>query len=36
MISPNAKPYLKYPLTLNGADGEYKHYIQFKAKKYRA
>ena len=39
MISPNASPYLRYPISLASGDnttGEYRHYIQFKAKKYRA
>ena len=39
MISPNASPYLRYPISLasgTNTTGEYRHYIQFKAKKYRA
>ncbi len=35
-VAPNPNPIFKYPLTLNGGDGEYKHYIQFTAQRYRA
>ena len=35
-VAPNPNPIFKYPLNLDGGDGEYNHYIQFTAQRYRA